>query len=42
MVEAVGSRVLKLVRTKIGPVGIGDLKIGTWRQMTPKEVAEVG
>jgi pseudouridine synthase len=39
MVEAVGSRVLKLVRTKIGPVGIGDLKIGTWRGMTAKELA---
>jgi pseudouridine synthase len=39
MVEAVGSRVLKLVRTSIGPVRIGDLEIGKWRHLTKEEVA---
>jgi 23S rRNA pseudouridine2605 synthase len=38
MVEAVGSKVLKLVRTAIGPVEIGDLKIGTWRELTAAEL----
>ncbi len=38
MVEAVGSKVLKLVRTAIGPIRIGDLPIGKWRHLTPGEV----
>jgi 23S rRNA pseudouridine2605 synthase len=38
MIEAVGSKVLKLVRTAIGPIRIGDLKIGTWRPLTDEEV----
>jgi len=38
MVEAVGSKVLKLVRTAIGPIEIGDLKIGTWRELNAAEV----
>ncbi|MCS7044327.1 MAG: rRNA pseudouridine synthase [Bryobacteraceae bacterium] len=38
MVEAVGSKVLKLVRTAIGPVRIGSLEIGKWRTLTPAEV----
>jgi 23S rRNA pseudouridine2605 synthase len=37
MVEAVGSKVLKLVRVAIGPIGIGELKIGTWRYLTSAE-----
>lgn len=39
MLEAVGSKVLKLVRTGIGPVRIGDLPIGKWRALTLEEVA---
>lgn len=39
MVEAVGSKVLKLVRTAIGNVAIGDLQIGKWRKLTPAEIA---
>ncbi|HVW10350.1 MAG TPA: pseudouridine synthase [Bryobacteraceae bacterium] len=39
MIEAVGSKVLKLVRTAIGPVTFGDLKIGNWREMTAEEIA---
>lgn len=37
MVEAVGSKVLKLVRTAIGPVRIADLQIGKWRKLTEDE-----
>jgi pseudouridine synthase len=39
MVEAVGARVLKLVRVKIGPIAIGTLPIGKWRRLTSAEVA---
>lgn len=38
MIEAVGSKVLKLVRTAIGPVRIGKLAIGQWRELTADEV----
>jgi pseudouridine synthase len=38
MIEAVGSKVLKLVRTAIGPIRIGDLPIGAWRALTREEV----
>jgi 23S rRNA pseudouridine2605 synthase len=38
MIEAVGSKVLKLVRTAIGPIRIGDLPIGKWRKLTADEV----
>lgn len=38
MLEAVGSKVLKLVRIGIGPLRIGDLPIGKWRDLTPEEV----
>ena len=38
MVEAFGSKVLKLVRTAIGPIRIGDLPIGTWRELTKEEI----
>ena len=39
MIDAVGSKVLKLVRTHIGPVTFGDLKIGEWRELEPDELA---
>jgi pseudouridine synthase len=38
MLEAIDSKVLKLVRTAIGPIRIGDLQIGTWRPLTPGEL----
>ena len=38
MVEAIGSKVLKLVRVAIGPIPIGDLQIGTWRLLTEAEL----
>jgi pseudouridine synthase len=38
MVEAIGSKVLKLSRVAIGPVRIGGLQIGKWRTLTEAEV----
>jgi 23S rRNA pseudouridine2605 synthase len=38
MVEALGSKVLKLVRTSIGALTIGDLQIGRHRRLTAAEV----
>jgi pseudouridine synthase len=38
MVEALGAKVLKLVRVAIGPVRIGTLSIGRWRMLTRAEV----
>ncbi|MBV8819010.1 MAG: pseudouridine synthase, partial [Acidobacteriaceae bacterium] len=38
MIEALGSKVLKLVRTRIGPLEIGDLEIGKYRELTSQEV----
>jgi 23S rRNA pseudouridine2605 synthase len=42
MVEAVGSKALKLVRTAIGPIRIGGLPIGKWRELTREEVRALG
>ncbi|HEV8394008.1 MAG TPA: pseudouridine synthase [Vicinamibacterales bacterium] len=39
MVEALGAKVLELVRIKLGPIAIGTLAIGTWRTLTSAEVA---
>ena len=39
MVEALGARVLQLVRVRIGPIAIGTLPVGRWRLLTPAEVA---
>ena len=39
MIEAIGSKVLKLVRTQIGAIRIGDLPIGRYRELTAAEVA---
>ena len=38
MCEAVGRKVIALHRAKIGNLGVKDLKLGTWRYMTKKEV----
>jgi pseudouridine synthase len=38
MIEALDAVVLKLVRTKIGPLEIGGLQIGTYRDLTDHEV----
>jgi pseudouridine synthase len=39
MIEAVGFKVLKLVRTRIGPLTLTGLEIGKWRELTASEVA---
>jgi len=41
MIEAVGFKVLKLVRTCIGPLTLAGLEVGKWRELTPSEVAAV-
>ncbi len=41
MIEAVGSRVSELTRTSIGTIGIGDLKPGESRPLTPAELARL-
>ena len=38
MCEAINKKVLALHRSKIGDIGVKDLKIGTWRYLNPKEV----
>ena len=39
MIEALEAKVLKLVRVAIGPIAIGELKIGKHRFLTPQEVS---
>jgi 23S rRNA pseudouridine2605 synthase len=39
MIEAVGFKVLKLVRTGIGPLTLEGLEIGKWRKLTAAEMA---
>lgn len=41
MLEAIGSKVLKLVRTQIGSLRIGDLPIGRYRELTRAEIASL-
>jgi 23S rRNA pseudouridine2605 synthase len=39
MLEAIGTKVLKLVRTRLGPLTLEGLQIGRWRELTKEEVA---
>jgi 23S rRNA pseudouridine2605 synthase len=41
MAEAVGHPLLKLSRVAYGDIGVGALKPGEWRSLTPEEVAEL-
>ncbi len=41
MIEALESKVLKLVRTKIGPLTLDGLESGKWRNLNPGEVAKL-
>ena len=41
MCESIGKKVIALHRSKIGNLGVKDLKLGTWRYMTKKEVEEI-
>jgi pseudouridine synthase len=42
MIEAIGGKVLKLVRVAIGPVRIGELPIGQWRRLSDEEIRALG
>jgi len=42
MLEAVGGKVEKLVRTHIGSIEIGDLETGKYRELTPLELRTFG
>jgi pseudouridine synthase len=41
MIEAVGFKVLKLVRAGIGPLTLAGLEVGKWRELTPAEIASL-
>lgn len=41
MCEAVGSKVLALHRSKIGEIGVKDLKIGNWRYLRDDEIKKL-
>jgi len=41
MFEAVGHQVVQLKRVGFGPIQLGDLLRGTWRQLTPNEVRKL-
>ena len=41
MCEAVGSKVIALHRSKIGDIGVKDLKLGTWRYLKDFEVKKI-
>lgn len=41
MTAAVGHPTLRLVRIAIGPILLGDLKPGEWREVTDREVQEI-
>lgn len=41
MIEAIGARVMKLVRVRIGDIAIGDLPIGMWRLLTRQELKKL-
>ena len=41
MCEAVGSKVIALHRSKIGDIGVKDLKLGTWRYQRDFEVKKI-
>lgn len=41
MVKEVGAKVERLVRRSIGPLELGDLARGAWRELEPREVAEL-
>ena len=41
MFEAVGHQVVQLKRVGFGPIQLGDLPRGTWRQLTPNEICKL-
>ena len=41
MCEAIGKKVIALHRSKIGNIGVKDLKIGQWRYLTKEEISSL-
>ena len=41
MTSAVGHPTLRLVRVAIGPVALGDLRSGAWRDLTSREIPQI-
>lgn len=41
MCEAIGKKVIALHRSKIGNVGVKDLKLGTWRYLNKQEINQI-
>ena len=41
MIEAVGTKVMKLTRVAIGPIRIGELEVGRYRELTADELASL-
>ena len=41
MTAAVGHPTVRLIRIAIGPIALGDLQPGHWRELTPEEVARI-
>ena len=41
MCASIGHPVRKLTRTRMGPITLGDLRPGEWRDLTPKEVSKL-
>jgi 23S rRNA pseudouridine2457 synthase len=41
MTAAVGHPTLRLIRTAIGPIQLGDLPPGKWRDLPPDEIAQI-
>ncbi len=39
MFEAVGHPVKRLSRTRVGPIVLGNIRLGRWRHLTPEELA---
>lgn len=42
MCAAVGLRVLRLRRVRMGPLELGRLRLGAWRDLTPREIRALG
>jgi 23S rRNA pseudouridine2457 synthase len=41
MTAAIGHPTLRLIRVRIGDFGLGDLRSGSWRELTPSERNQV-
>jgi hypothetical protein len=39
--EILGHPVVRLIRVRIGPIDLGELKAGQWRQLTEQELKEL-